>query len=350
MKVSAIIPTFNRRNYIRRAIDSVLEQSVPVDELIVVDDGSTDGTSALVEEAYGSRVRLIRQKNTGVAGARHHGIREARGEWIAFLDSDDSWTPDRNRQLLEATTVMPDDVAWVFGDLRVITDSREATTLFEEHGLVLKESPEVFANSLSVQYPFQFGLLQASFIRRAALLELNCFSEGLRSDDDLLAGFQVACHYRVAAIPDIVGSYYRTSDLSASSVVVNGVYSKDHYKSRMLAFAEVLDSGRGDQPWSARYASEVRDLCKLLASQGSMPRALPFQQFHYGGYSFKGVAFYLVALFGNSGIKAWTKLGQLVRNHRPLRLPSLNRKGPFSSTPQSISRPALDKPDRTLNP
>ena len=61
----------------------------------------------------------------------------------------------------------------------------------------MKECPQVFGDALSVQYPFQFGLLQASFIRRSVLLELDCFSEGLHSSEDLLMGFQVACRYRV---------------------------------------------------------------------------------------------------------------------------------------------------------
>ena len=77
MNVSAIIPTFNRCKYIRRAIDSVLAQTLPVDEIIVIDDGSTDGTAEAVEEWYGSQVRVIRQENAGVSGARHRGIREA---------------------------------------------------------------------------------------------------------------------------------------------------------------------------------------------------------------------------------------------------------------------------------
>ena len=79
MKVSAVIPAFNRRHYIRRAIDSVLAQTVAVDEIIVVDDGSTDGTAEIVEANYGSRVRIARQQNAGVSGARRRGVQEAAG-------------------------------------------------------------------------------------------------------------------------------------------------------------------------------------------------------------------------------------------------------------------------------
>ena len=214
MRVSAIIPTFNRRGYIRRAIDSVLAQTSSVDEVVVIDDGSTDGTAEAVKAWYGSRVRVIQQERTGVAGARRRGIQAARGEWIAFLDSDDEWTPERNRHLLQAAMCVPADVAWIFGDMRVVTDNGNMPTLFEQHGLHLTECPHVFPDPLTVQFPFQFGMLQGSLIRRDVLMELNCFNEGLRSDDDLLAGFQVACRYKVAAIPAVVGTYFRTSDRS----------------------------------------------------------------------------------------------------------------------------------------
>src|SRR5256885_6424615 len=128
MKVSAVIPTYNRRDYIRRAIDRVLAQTVPVDEIVVIDDGSTDGAAELIKSTYGSRVRVVQQANSGFCAARRRGVHEAKGEWIAFLDSDDEWTSDRNAQLLAAAAAVPEDVAWIFGDMRVVTDAGEHLT------------------------------------------------------------------------------------------------------------------------------------------------------------------------------------------------------------------------------
>jgi glycosyltransferase involved in cell wall biosynthesis len=341
MKVSAVIPTFNRRAYIRRAIDSVFAQTVSVDEVIVVDDGSTDGTAQAVEAWYGPRVRVVRQQRAGVSGARKCGINEACGDWIAFLDSDDEWTPERNKTLLEAAVSVPADVAWIFGDLRVVTDDGYQTTLFEEHGLSVTDSPHIFADPLTVQFPFQFGMLQGSFIRRGALLELDCFSAGLRSDDDLLTGFQVACRYNFAAIPDVVGRYFRTSDLEASSVVVNGVYGPDHFRSRMMAFALVIESGRR-RPWNKRYASEVRGLCQLLASQGPVSRRMAMQQFRFGGLSAKGVAFLCAAMAGRRGILAWNKVAELRRRVRQTPAIASKNSG-FQAYVQSVVAKKLDK-------
>ena len=93
--VSVVIPTYNRCSIVRRAIDSALNQTRPAREVIVVDDGSTDGTAEWVKKHYGCRVRVIAQSNKGVAGARNSGILEASSDLIAFLDSDDEWLPEK---------------------------------------------------------------------------------------------------------------------------------------------------------------------------------------------------------------------------------------------------------------
>jgi glycosyltransferase involved in cell wall biosynthesis len=94
-QISVVIPTFNRATRVVAAIQSVLDQSAPPHEVIVVDDGSSDGTEALIRARFGDQVNYIYQSNRGVSHARNTGIQRASGNWIAFLDSDDQWMPEK---------------------------------------------------------------------------------------------------------------------------------------------------------------------------------------------------------------------------------------------------------------
>jgi glycosyltransferase involved in cell wall biosynthesis len=100
-KVSVVIPTYNYGRFIVEAIEGVLKQTHPANEIIVIDDGSTDDTESAVR-AFGERVRYIRQENSGVCAARNRGVTESSGEFIAFLDADDVWEPAKiERQLVK---------------------------------------------------------------------------------------------------------------------------------------------------------------------------------------------------------------------------------------------------------
>lgn len=94
MNISVIIPTYNRKHTLARAIDSVLIQTYKPYEIIVIDDGSDDGTSDWINNKFPS-IRLIQQPNLGVSSARNKGVYESRGDWIALLDSDDEWRPNK---------------------------------------------------------------------------------------------------------------------------------------------------------------------------------------------------------------------------------------------------------------
>ncbi len=94
MNVSVIIPTFNRADLVCQAIDSVLSQTEKVDEIFVMDDGSTDDTPARLH-AFGETISIITQSNRGISSARNVGIQSAQCEWLTFLDSDDLWKPTK---------------------------------------------------------------------------------------------------------------------------------------------------------------------------------------------------------------------------------------------------------------
>ena len=92
MKISAIIPTYNRADFIAEAIESVQNQTYSIDEIIIVDDGSNDTTCSILKKFD---VKVIKTQNFGVSHARNLGIKEAKNDWVAFLDSDDEWKKDK---------------------------------------------------------------------------------------------------------------------------------------------------------------------------------------------------------------------------------------------------------------
>ncbi|HUW20441.1 MAG TPA: glycosyltransferase [Sedimentisphaerales bacterium] len=124
--ISVVIPSFNAGGFIKRTIDSVLEQIYCDYELIVVDDGSTDNTAEVVK-SYGAKVRYIYQQNAGDGPARNAGIKAAKGEWIAFLDHDDEWLPEKLQLQMELLGRHP-DLRWC-GSNRYQSDGARRTVV-----------------------------------------------------------------------------------------------------------------------------------------------------------------------------------------------------------------------------
>jgi glycosyltransferase involved in cell wall biosynthesis len=129
-KVSIVIPTYNRAAKVRDTIESVLAQTVTDLEVIVVDDGSSDDTGTVLGKIFGDRIRYYAQANQGVSVARNKGIAEARGEWIAFLDSDDLWEKEKLEWQFKALERFAPHCAACYADVRLLNNP-ETRTLFQ---------------------------------------------------------------------------------------------------------------------------------------------------------------------------------------------------------------------------
>ncbi len=174
MRISVVIPSYNRRHTLSRALDSVLAQSSAVDEIIVVDDGSDDGSADLIAADY-PEVRLLRQPNRGVSAARNRGIEAAGGDWIALLDSDDSWRDDKIKRIRDARQRHPDEVLF-HSDEIWIRDGRRVNPK-DKHR---KQGGWIFRQCL----PLCLISPSAAVIHRATLLELGAFDPGLPACED----------------------------------------------------------------------------------------------------------------------------------------------------------------------
>lgn len=185
--VSVVIPSFNHARYVTEAVDSVLAQSNCSFEVIVVDDGSTDNTREVLE-SYGDRIRYIYQENRGLPGARNTGIRAAQGEWVAVLDSDDTWHPQKTERQLAAAAAFPDvDVIGSPGGDDPFPES-------------LPTDPP--CRIMSVQDFLQITPMSASstMVRRRCFEEVGLFDESLRSAEDRDMWLRLAARVQVLQV------------------------------------------------------------------------------------------------------------------------------------------------------
>ncbi|MGE5294770.1 MAG: glycosyltransferase family 2 protein [Solirubrobacterales bacterium] len=184
--MSVIIPTFNRAKVVTRAIDSVLEQTYRRREVIVVDDGSTDNTAEVLR-SYGDRIVCIHQKNAGPSAARNRGIRESKGEFIAFLDSDDLWLATKlERQSALLVDAGPETPCCLCDSLIRMAGGQERSS-FEIACLRPKEPEGLWLNP-AVVLATRFVLFsQAVLVRRKFLLNCGGYDERLwlMEDHDL---------------------------------------------------------------------------------------------------------------------------------------------------------------------
>lgn len=174
--VSVVIPTHDRKALLLRAVDCVIGQRGVDVEIIVVDDGSSDGSAEAVRERFGSRVTLVRHEEpTGVSTARNDGITRASGEWIAFLDDDDVWAPDKLTS--QVAELERSGRSWVYAGM-VAAD----VDLNILHG-ARPDPPEVIADEILVRNRLPSGPSNV-VVRRSVLDEVGLFDPSLRYNAD----------------------------------------------------------------------------------------------------------------------------------------------------------------------
>lgn len=190
MRISVVISTYNRLELISRALDSIINQTLPADEIIVVDDGSVDNSASWIKQRYPD-LRVLVQPNQGVSTARNNGIRLARNDWIALLDSDDEWLPNKLKQQVAAIEQHPKtvlchcDEQWVRNGRRVNPMKKHA-----------KAGGWIFEQCL----PRCVISPSATMLRKTLLDEVGWFDESLPACEDYDLWLRVCARYPVLYI------------------------------------------------------------------------------------------------------------------------------------------------------
>lgn len=215
--ISVIIPSYNRADKLSHAVGSVLAQTLPASEILIVDDGSTDTT---VEEfcRVPAPVRLICKANGGVSSARNAGIAQARGEWLAFLDSDDTWHPQKLERQVAALTAEKTDICFcgISSDDGARYDGMEALDPGLGPGDVRSYSQAVDFMTRSDNHP----MVQTLLIRKSLLLQCGAFDESLWVAEDTALFYQLVAAHRVTFINESLATIARRNHSEGLSSAV----------------------------------------------------------------------------------------------------------------------------------
>ncbi|MEB3357229.1 MAG: glycosyltransferase family A protein [Synechococcales bacterium] len=255
-RISVIIPTYNGDRYLSAALDSVLAQTSPAAEIIVVDDGSTDGTRACLEQ-YGDRLRCIYQENQGVAIARNRGVEAAQGDVIAFLDQDDLFRPHKLAQQGAALADAP-AIGFVSSGWQILD---AAGSLRSE----IRPWQDASAHDPSTWLIWKPVFLGAMLFRKAALAAVGGFNPRFQQTSDVelvlrlvMAGWQ----WRWTQVPTVG---YRQHDSNASRNVAQQAQELEQVLDHLFGQPNLSDTVRQLEA-ASRYQSYVWSAWRFYAN------------------------------------------------------------------------------------
>lgn len=249
--MSVVIPAYNAGRYISRAIDSILAQTRKAHEIIVVDDGSTDDTKAVLQP-YADRARYVRQENAGECVARNTGIRMATGRWIAFLDADDEWLP---RHLSAQTALLHrnPNLVWSTGNYYCLAADRRAAATSAATTARVLAGRDYLEDFLAAYLRGVSGCTDTMVIRKDILEEVGLFHPGQRRGGDLDMWFRMAYRWpAIGYVAEPLAIYY--VDIPASALA--RYRSPQHYNpaafvDRHLALSEAAGKTEAFRPCAA---------------------------------------------------------------------------------------------------
>lgn len=260
-RFSVVIPAYNREAIVGRAIQSALDQSFAPFEILVVDDGSSDRTAEIIE-SYGERVTLIKRENGGAPAARNSGIFTAKGEWIAFLDSDDYWTEDHLKRMAVAIQGTAGRAEYYFADIHM-ADNEGGLPQWERAEFSIDSDFELREDGtpwvLRKRAPL---LLQASVFHRERLVAAGGMWEVLPMRDDTHVFLRHGIAKPICAVAGI-GTIQTSDDQSGGRLTTTICNTTERYwRCSILMWRDLLNHVPG----------EDRESCRLIEQRLSTSR------------------------------------------------------------------------------
>jgi glycosyltransferase involved in cell wall biosynthesis len=282
LKYSVVIPAFNRREMLIEAIDSVLRQQYPDIEIIVVDDGSDDGSSEMLAQRY-PQARAFHQENQGPAAARNRGIAAANGELIAFLDSDDLWLEHKIERELDLFWRFP-QADLLAGNARSFVGGvlRSADTFAQRQITFMDQAPRYFDWSLPIMKLGPTCCTSAMVFRRDALRMLGPrpFDERLRLDEDWDLEFRFFARFKGLLYPQLACERRVFHDgtrrhYSAAGQIKSAAEQRRIWQQQRDIMARYLDVSPWDSEIREGFLQRYRELEALLRDYANDAPARP---------------------------------------------------------------------------
>lgn len=265
--ISAVIPTYDRAPLIARAIESALDQSRPPDEIVVVDDGSRDGTAAAVAP-YLDRVRYVRQDNAGSSAARNTGVAEALHPWIAFLDSDDVWRPDHLRLVDAAITATGGAARFYFGDTVGSSTEGGGASFWARAGLQIEPPHQLAPDAADwVMRAIQPTMLQAGVFRRDDYLAVGGLDPAIALRHDTLLFLRLGIGGAACAVAGAGAVMTDDDDPGARLSASVGDGTRRYWEETVAVYRTVLAGASGASP---AHRAELR--ARLVAAHMRLAR------------------------------------------------------------------------------
>lgn len=264
-KFSVIVPLYNKERYVRKALESVIAQTYRDFECIVVDDGSTDNSLAIVKEFVeyiddrwiDDRLTIISQPNSGVAAARNNGVKASCGEYVCFLDADDWWEPTWLEEMDKLITEFPDAglyatnyVYYKPGKTHVALDLERGYMNYPEAYLHSKQMP---VTSITTCMP------------RRVFDEMGGFPVGIKLGEDFLLWVKIALHYNVAYCEKPLAYY--NNDIPASMRATRNLHAPQYHKIFNLSVIEEELKVK---------SKEIREVWKALLDKHRVDELMPY--------------------------------------------------------------------------
>jgi glycosyltransferase involved in cell wall biosynthesis len=293
-EITVVIPTYNRAKLVGRAIESVLDQTVQPAQIILIDDGSMDGTAKVCQE-YSRYIYYIWQANSGAAAARNAGIRLANQPWIAFLDSDDYFTPSHLERMATAIRETSGVAAFYFSDVQ-LPESSGSGSLWGKIGFHPR-APFHLTDDASpwVLFTHQPTMLQSSVISRQALTSVGGLNESRPVGEDSYLFCQLGIGGVACAVSG-TGCVQTADDISRIRLTVaNPLNSEKYLLARYELWRDVFS-------WDKRLPPNFRRLVafKLASAHLDLGKAR-----WSAGRRFAAILHFLLAANADARLAAW---------------------------------------------